>query len=315
MPNVCVGIDVSKQSLDLATDPAQATRQFSNDAQGHAALIKHLQSLGPIKLIVLEATGGHERTLAATLVAARLPVAVVNPRQVRDFARATGQLAKTDRLDAVVLARFARTINPQLRTLPDENTHVLQEKLARRSQLVQMITAEGDRLKQARSRGVQASIEQVLTLLQQQLQDLDDDLDTLIRQSPAWCEKQELLKGVPGIGDQTARQLIINVPELGQCSRQQIASLVGVAPFNRDSGKMRGQRTIQGGRAHVRATLYMATLVATRFNVVIRRHYQNLLAAGKRKKVALVACMRKLLTMLNAIVREGKPWKNPSTTA
>jgi transposase len=315
MQNVCVGIDVSKQSLDLATDPAQATRQFTNDAQGHAAIVEHLQSLGLIKLIVMEATGGYERTLAAALVAAKLPVVIANPRQVRDFAKATGKLAKTDRIDAMVLAQFARTINPELRTLPDENTRVLQEQLARRGQLVQMITAENNRLKQARSRAVQASIEQVITLLQQQLKDIDRDLDTMIRQSPAWCEKEDLLKGVPGIGDQTARQLIINVPELGRCSRQQIASLVGVAPFNRDSGKMRGQRTIQGGRAHVRATLYMATLVATRFNAVIRRHYQNLLAAGKRKKVALVACMRKLLTILNAILREGKPWKHQSITA
>lgn len=310
MQKVCVGIDVSKQSVDMATEPAALTRQFTNDAHGHAAIVEHLQDLGDVKLIMLEATGGYERALVARLLAARLPVVVANPRQVRDFAKATGKLAKTDRIDARVLAHFARTINPQPRALPDENTRMLQEKLARRGQLVQMLNAENNRLKQARSRDVQASIKQVLTVLEKQIQDVDDDLDTLIRQSAAWREKENLLKGVPGIGDQTARQLIVNVPELCQCSRQQIAALVGVAPFNRDSGKMRGRRTIYGGRAHVRATLYMATLVATRWNPIIRHHYQNLLAVGKRKKVALVACMRKLLTILNAMLREGKPWKH-----
>lgn len=315
MQNVCVGIDVSKQSLDLATDPAHATPPFANDAQGHGAIVQHLKGLGPIKLIVLEATGGYERAIVAALLAAGLPVVVANPRQVRDFAKATGKLAKTDRIDALILARFARTIDPQLRTLPDENARLLQEKLARRGQLVHMITAEGNRLKQARSHAVKASIEKVLAILEQQLRGIDGDLDTMIRQSPAWREKENLLKSTPGIGDQTARQLIINVPELGQCSRQQIAALVGVAPFNRDSGKMRGRRTIYGGRAHVRATLYMATLVATRCNAIIRRHYQNLLDAGKCKKVALVACMRKLLTMLNAMIREGKSWKHQPNPA
>jgi transposase len=308
MPNVCVGIDVSKPSLDLAIDPGHVTHRFANDAQGHAALVEHLRGL-TIKLIVLEATGGYERAIVATLLAAQLPVVVINPRQVRDFARAKGVLAKTDRIDAIVLAQFARTINPELRTLPDENTRVLQEKIARRGQLVNLSTAESNRLGQAHDQAVKASIQQVITLLKQQLKKLDDDLDQMIRQSPAWCEKKNLLKSVPGVGDQTARQLIINLPELGQCSRQQIAALVGVAPFNRDSGQQRGQRTIHGGRAHVRATLYMATLVATRFNPVIRRHYQNLLAAGKRKKVALIACLRKLLTMLNAILRTNQPWK------
>jgi transposase len=310
MQNVCVGIDVSKLNLDLATGDTHATWQFTNDAQGHRAIIKQLQGVPPVKLIVLEATGGYERTIVAALLAAKFPVVVVNPRQVRDFARATGQLAKTDRIDAMILARFASTINPQLRALPDENTRLLQEKIARRGQLVHMITAEKNRLQQAHSQAVQHSIQQVIALLKQQLKELDDDLDTMIRQSPAWREKEDLLKSVPGVGDQTARQLIINLPELGQCSRQQIAALVGVAPFNRDSGPRRGQRTTCGGRAHVRATLYMATLAATRFNPVIRRHYQNLVDVGKRKKVALVACMRKLLTILNAMLRDGKSWKH-----
>ena len=308
MQNVCVGIDVSKQSLDLATDHTPATRPFANDAQGHDAIVKHLQGLS-VKLIVLEATGGYERTIVAALLAAKLPVVVANPRPVRDFARATGKLAKTDRIDAIILARFARTINPEPRTLPDENARILQEKIARRGQLVNLSTAESNRLRQAHDQAVKASIQQVITLLKQQLKKLDDDLDQMIRQSPAWREKENLLKSVPGVGDQTARQLIINLPELGQCSRQQIAALVGVAPFNRDSGRRRGRRTVYGGRAHVRATLYMATLVATRCNPIIRHHYQNLLAAGKRKKVALIACRRKLLTMLNAMLREGKSWK------
>lgn len=315
MQRVCVGIDVSKQSLDLAADSADAVRTFANDAQGHAAIVEHLKELGDIQRVVLEATGGYERNLVAALLAIELPVVVVNPRQVRDFAKATGRLAKTDRIDARVLACFARAINPPQRSLPDENTRVLQEKLARRGQLVQMLNAENNRLKQAHSHEVRVSIQQVITLFQKQIDEIDKDLDRLIRESPAWCEKENLLKGVPGVGDQTARQLILNVPELGQCSRQEIAALVGVAPFNRDSGIMRGRRVIQGGRAHVRATLYMATLVATRYNPVLRRHYQKLLAAGKQKKVALIACCRKLLTILNAMIREGKPWKHQTQTA
>ncbi|HEX7008652.1 MAG TPA: IS110 family transposase [Phycisphaeraceae bacterium] len=310
MPRVYVGIDVSKQRLDLATYPQGLTRTFANDARGHAALVDHLRGLGDLQRVVLEATGGYERPLAATLLAAELPLVVVNPRQVRDFARATGHLAKTDRIDALVLAHFAAAVNPSPRAVPDANTRLLQEKLARRGQLVQMITAERNRLQQTLSRPVRVSIQRVIAFLQQQVDGIDQDLDALIRQSPAWRQKENLLKGVPGVGDQTARQLILNVPELGRCSRQQIAALVGVAPFNRDSGVKRGRRTIGGGRAHVRATLYMATLVATRWNPVLRRYYQKLLAAGKQKKVALIACCRKLLTILNAMLRDGKPWKH-----
>ena len=314
MNDVCVCVDVSKKSLDLATDPGSFACSQTNDARGHKAIVKQLRGL-TVKLIVLEATGGYERTLVAALLAAELPVAVVNPRQVRDFARATGRLAKTDRIDASVLAQFARKINPPLRVLPDENTRVSQEKIARRGQLVDMITAEGNRLQQAHGELVKASVKQVVAMLRKQLKDLDDDLDQMIRQSPAWRERDELLQSVPGVGDQSARQLIINMPELGQCSRQEIAALVGVAPFNRDSGPRRGQRTTSGGRTEVRSTLYMATLAATRCNPVIRGHYQNLLANGKLRKVALIACLRKLLTMLNAMVREGKPWKHQPTSA
>lgn len=311
---VCVGIDVSKDQLDLATNPGDGTHAFANDPDGHHKLVTHLQTLD-VQSIVLEATGGYERAAVGALLAAELPVIVVNPRQVRDFARAIGKLAKTDRIDAAVLARFARTIDPQRRPLPDENTRLLQEKIARRGQLIHMRTAEQNRLKQAHGHDVKRSIQALIDTLEQQLQTLDDDLDRMIRDSPAWREKENLLKSVPGIGDQTARQLVINLPELGQCTRQQIAALVGVAPFNRDSGAQRGQRAIAGGRANVRAALYMAALVATRHNPVIRRHYQKLLAAGKRKKVALIACLRKLLTMLNAILRDAKPWKHQPQNA
>lgn len=309
MTDSCIGIDVSKDHLDLAQEGSEQVHTFTNDDPGHAAIVEHLRSRS-CKLIVLEATGGYQHTLVAALLAAGLPVAVVNPRQVRDFARASGRLAKTDRIDALVLARFARAIEPPVRPLPDENTRLLQDQIARRGQIVNMITAENNRLGQAHAPRVKRSIEQVLALLRQQLADLEDDLDRMIRQSPAWREKEALLKSVPGVGDQTARQLIINLPELGQCSRGQIAALVGLAPFNHDSGTMRGRRAIRGGRGAVRATLYMATLVATRFNPVIKRHYRKLLAAGKLKKVALVACMRKLLTMLNAMLRESQPWKH-----
>jgi transposase len=314
MNDVCVGIDVSKQNLDLATDPEGAASSWSNDAKGHKAIVKHLRRL-TVKLVVVEATGGYERDVVVALTAAELPVAVVNPRHVRNFARATGRLAKTDRIDASVLAEFARKINPEVRPLPDENARVLQEKIARRGQLVEMITAESNRLQQARNNAVKASIEQVVSVLREQLDELNNDLDQMIRQSIAWREKEDLLKSVPGVGDQSARQLIINLPELGQCSRQEIAALVGVAPFNHDSGKRRGKRAICGGRAQLRATLYMAALSASRHNPVIRRHYQNLLAKGKLKKVALIACLRKLLTMLNAMVREGQPWKHQPISA
>lgn len=305
---IYVGIDVSKAHLDVAFDGSDHTRRFDNDLDGHVALLEQLKPLA-IGRIVLEATGGYERPIVAELSSVKLPVAVINPRQVRDFARAVGQLAKTDAIDAHVLARFAKTVNPETRPVPDRNAVLLQEKLARRRQLVVMITAEGNRLKQARSHAVRQNIKAVLDLLKQQLNDLDDDLDQAIQACPAWRAKNNLLKAVPGIGNQTSRCLIAGLPELGQCSRGQIASLVGVAPLNRDSGLMRGRRTTWGGRASIRRALYMATLVATRYNPVIQQHYQHLLAIGKKKKVALVACMRKLLVILNAMLREQKTWR------
>ena len=301
-----VGIDVSKNRLDIAFDPVDKALEVANDSEGYATLIERLGSLS-IKLIVLEATGGYERAVVIELLAAGLPVVVVNPRQVRDFARATRKLAKTDAIDAGVLAQFGRAVKPKVRSFPDENARVFQEHLARRRQIVQMHTAESNRLAQGHSQGVRQSVQQVLKIIEQQLTDIDHELDQMIRACPAWREKENLLKGVKGIGDQTARCLMAELPELGQCSRQQIAALVGVAPLNRDSGNRRGQRTTWGGRSAVRATLYMATLSASRFNPTIKAFYQRLLAAGKRKKVALVACMRKLLIILNAMLRDRKP--------
>jgi len=308
-PNeVCVGIDVAKAHLDVAFTAAGPVQRFGHDPEGHTALLEHLKPMA-IQRVVLEATGGYERPIVAAMLVAKLPVVVVNPKQVRNFAKAMGQLAKTDKIDAQILARFAADIKPDTRPLPDEKTLDLQEKLARRRQLVQMRTAESNRLKQTFSATVRASVEVMLNTIDRQIKQLDDDLDQAIKDSPAWQAKVDLLKAVPGIGDQTARCLIAQLPELGNCSRQQIAALVGVAPINRDSGAMRGRRTIGGGRASVRCALYMATLVATKHNPKIKAYYQRLVAAGKKKKVALIAAMRKLLVILNAILRNQSTWR------
>jgi transposase len=303
-----VGIDVSKDWLDVHV-LGGATDRCENTPAGIQNLIERLSALA-LDRIVLEATGGYERLAVAELAAARLPVVVVNPRQVRDFAKALGKLAKTDRIDAEVLARFAEAIRPELRPLRDESEQKLRETLTRRSQLSSMRTMELNRLKQAHTQKIRTDVESVLAFLEKRLQALDNDLDQLIKDSPAWQEKSDLLKSVPGIGEQTARTLVAELTELGSASRQQIAALVGVAPMNRDSGALRGKRTTIGGRTSVRNALYMATLVGTRFNSVIRAHYQKLLAAGKPKKVALVACMRKILTILNAMIRKRQSWKN-----
>lgn len=308
MQHVTAGIDVSKQHLDLAFDPTREHQRFTNDAEGCAALIQALRNAS-VTRIIIEATGGYERLIVTELLGAGLPVFVVNPRQVRDFAKAMGQLAKTDRIDAQVLARFGQVASLQPRQMPDENAAALQELLARRRQLVVMRTAESNRLAMANSKRVRRSIEQVVKSLERQLEQIDRDLDKLIKDSPAWREREDLLTSVPGVGKTTARTLVAELPELGKCSRQQIAALVGVAPINRDSGQYRGRRMVWGGRSSVRAVLYMATLTAARCNPVLKAHYQRLLAAGKRKKVALVACMRKLLTMLNAMVRENHHWR------
>jgi transposase len=247
--------------------------------------------------------------VAAALAAAGVPVAVVNPRQVRDFAKATGTLAKTDRIDAEILARFAQAIRPPVRPLPDAQTQELQALTARRRQLVEMITAESNRLHSSRSPAVQTGIRAHVDWLRDQVGDVDQDLDRAVKASPIWHVKDNLLQSVPGVGRVLARTLLTELPELGQLNRKQIAALVGVAPLNRDSGTLRGQRKVWGGRAQVRAVLYMNALVATRHNPVIRRYYQRLLAHGKPKKVALTACMRKLLVILNVIIRDGSPWR------
>jgi transposase len=260
-------------------------------------------------LVVLEATGGLEISLTGAGATAGLPIVVVNPRQVRDFAKATGHLAKTDTLDAQVLAQFAEAVRPTPRALPDVQTQELAARLTRRRQLVEMLVAEKTRRGQASSH-IQKQIQVHLTWLERRLRDLDEELATAIRSSPLWREKDELLQSIPGVGPVVATTVLASLPELGILSRQQIAALVGVAPLNRDSGTIRGKRTIWSGRAHVRATLYMAAIVASRCNPMIRAFYHRLCAAGKAKKVALTACMRKLLTVLNAILRTRRPWQD-----
>ena len=256
---------------------------------------------------MLEATGGYHRAVVAVLAAAALPLVVVNPRQVRDFAKATGQLAKTDALDARAVAHFAEAVRPPPRPLPDAQTAELRALLARRRQLIAMRTAEQNRLENTSAR-LRADIVAHIAWLDQRVATLDDDLDTTLRASPIWRERETLYRSVPGIGPVCARTLVLDLPELGTLSRQRIAALVGVAPFNRDSGTLRGTRTTWGGRGHVRATLYMSTLVAVRYNPVLKTFYQRLCHAGKAKKVALTACMRKLLTILNAMAKHQKPW-------
>lgn len=301
-----VGIDVSKARLDIAMRPMGETESVANDDTGIEALVKRLGEIHPA-LIVLEATGGIERPITRALTSAELPVVVVNPRQVRDFAKATGQLAKTDSIDAEVLARFAEAVRPALRALPDEVTLELRALIARRRQITEMIVAERNRLSKA-SKAVRKRIDVHIRWLEAELGRADKDLDQSIRQSPIWQENQDLLKSVPGIGPVISRTLLAELPELGQLNRKQIAALVGVAPLNRDSGTMRGRRTIWGGRASVRAVLYMAALVASRRNAVIRAFYHRLRKAGKAPKVALVACMRKLLTILNAMIKHKTRW-------
>ena len=301
-----VGIDVAKAQLDVATMPAGETWQAANDAAGIAALVTRLAVLQPTR-IVLEATGRLEQPLAAALAAAGLPVAVVNPRQVRDFARATGRLSKTDRLDAQVLAQFAAVLQPPTRPLPGAEAQALSARLTRRRQVQEMLVAEGNRLATAAAT-VQERIRAHIRWLRQELQDVDRDLDQAIRCSPIWQPKAELLTGIPGVGRVLATTLLAELPELGSLNRKQIAALVGVAPLNRDSGTFRGRRCIWGGRASVRRVLYMAALVGTRHNPVLQAFYERLCAAGKAKKLALVACMRKLLTMVNAMLKEQTTW-------
>jgi len=312
-----IGIDVAKAELVVAVRPSGAPWAVANDAAGVRTLVARLQEERPT-LIVLEATGGYELLAVGALAAAGLPVVVVNPRQVRDFAKATGQLAKTDRVDAAILALFAERVQPAVRPLPDEAAQELDALLARRRQLLEMLQAERNRLGQVFGGGrqpVRKSLKTHITFLERELRIADTELGQMIKQSPAWRAQDDLLQSVPGVGRVVALTLLAELPELGRLSRRQIAKLVGVAPLSRDSGTLRGRRFVQGGRASVRAMLYMAALVATRRNAVIRAFYQRLVAAGKPKKLALVACIRKLLTMLNAMVRSTTRWHDTAAFA
>ena len=310
---IYVGIDVAKARLDIAVRPTEDQWSITHDDKGVSELVSQLEALDPA-MVLLEATGGLEFSLVAVLAAAALPVVVVNPRQVRDFARATGKLAKTDSMDAAVLAHFAEAVRPPVRPLRDADTQILNSLVARRHQVMTMIVAEKNRLGSAAA-AVRPRIEAHIVWLGEELKDLDQGLRRTIRQSPVWREKDDLLRTVPGVGEQLSLTLLAYLPELGSLGRRQIAALVGVAPFNRDSGTLRGKRTVWGGRARVRAALYMATLVATRHNPVIRAFYQRLLDAGKPKKLALTACMRKLLLILNAMVKSGQPWQSTPITS
>ena len=301
-----VGIDVAKLTLDLHLLPSEQSFHYPNDEAGHEALLTQLQSL-PIERIALEATGGYHAPLAATLAQAGLPVAVVNPRQVRDFAKALGQLAKTDGIDARILALFARAVAPDPRPLPDALQQHLAALVMRRRQLIEMRTAEQNRRALAHP-ALRPEIQDHIRWLNKRIDAVDRDIGHTLQHSPLWLEKAQLLNSAKGIADTTSATLVALLPELGQLNRRQISALVGLCPFNRDSGDMRGKRTIFGGRAPVRAALYMATLSAMRYNPAIKVFHQRLIAAGKRPKVAIVACMRKLLTILNAMLRDKQPW-------
>jgi transposase len=301
-----VGIDVSKDHLDIAVRPTSETWSMANDAPGIIEVVQRLAQLHPT-LVVLEATGGLQLPVAAALASAGLPLSMVNPRQVRDFARAIGKLAKTDQLDAQVLAHFAEAVRPTPYPLPDAQTQELTALLTRRHQVVEMLTAEKNRLRTTRE-SVRQRVEDHIRWLEQELADLDDDLERTLRESPLWREKDNLLRSVPGIGRVVSITLLADLPELGTLSRHQIAALVGVAPLSRDSGRFRGKRTVWGGRARVRAALYMAALTATRYNSIIKAFYHRLCGAGKARKVALTACMRKLLIILNSMVKHQQTW-------
>jgi transposase len=302
-----VGIDVAKDTLEVATS-AQEHWECANDAKGHRSLCERLGTVA-LASIVVEATGGYECAVVGALARARLPIVVVNPRQVRQFARALGRLAKTDRIDAEVLVQFAQHARPVIRPLPDEQTEHLGALLTRRQQILEMVQAERNRLEHAIG-PIRTDIRQTIAFLVKRLKQVDRDLDGQLRQSPVWREKEKLLKAIPGVGRQMLFTLLATLPELGRTPRKQLAALVGVAPYNCDSGTLRGHRHCWGGRAQTRRVLYMAALTASRCNPQIRPYYERLLAAGKPKKVALVACMHKLLLIMNAMIRDNTPW-NP----
>ena len=301
-----VGIDVSKMTLDVMILGGGEYCTFSNDRKGIRELRKRMDSLRP-RLIVMEATGGFERELAIELVLAGLAVAVVNPRQVRDFAKAMGRLAKTDKVDAGTIALFAERVRPEPRGVPEKEVRELDALMTRRGQLVEMVTAEKNRMAMAPP-AMRPSIREHVLWMERQLKDIEGELDQVIAESPIWRAREDLLTSMPGIGSVVAKTLIARLPELGYVSAKRSAALVGVAPFARDSGTWKGKRAIWGGRADVRAMLYMATLSAIRCNPVIRAHYDQLVARGKLAKVAMVACMRRILTILDAMLRKSQPW-------
>ena len=302
-----VGIDISKANLDIGIHPNGEAWRETNTAEGIELVVKKVKPMRP-SLIVVEATGGYEAEIATALALAGLAVAVVNPRQIRDFARSTGKLAKTDRLDASVLARFAQAVRPEARYLPDPQARELQALVNRRKQLIEMLVSEKNRLSTAHAR-IKPSIQKVIDFLTQELDQLNRDIHDKIRQSDVWREKDDLLQSVPGVGKVLSTVLLADLPELGQLNRKQIAALAGLAPYNCDSGLMKGKRAIWGGRAPVRNALYMAALSASRCNPVICRFYERLTKEGKVFKVAITACMRKLLTILNAMIRSMETWQ------
>ena len=307
MKKVFIGIDIAKDTIDISVLPSGESWTVGTTPTELPETVDRLAALKPTN-IVMEATGGYETRLAASLATAGLPVAVINPRQVRDFARALGILAKTDAIDAHVLALFAEKVQPECRPLPTDDEHALKELLTRRRQLVDMRTAESNRLQQIVSKQVHDSITTLIESVNHELDVIEREIDNRIKASPVWRAKDKLLQSVPGIGKTTASMLIVALPELGHLNRRQIASLAGLAPMNRDSGTFRGRRMITGGRALIRAGLYMPILSAVRYNPKIKPFYDRLIAAGKLEKVAITACMRKLLTMLNAIARKNEPW-------
>jgi transposase len=301
-----VGIDVAKDSMEVTEHESQEKWSFNNDEAGIAKLVARMKKLGP-SLIVLEATGGYEVTIAAELHSQGFPVAVINPRHVRDFARSVGILAKTDTLDAKVIARYAATVRPEPRALPTEEARQLGVIMMRRRQIVAMRTAEKNRLHQA-DEAVKERIKAHITWLEQELDDINKELKQMIESNPEWKEKSDIIQSVPGVGQNLAMTILSDFPELGQLNRKQAAALSGVAPFNRDSGIMRGKRSIWGGRGVVRTAVYMSIVSAIRFNPQIKTFYQRLVNAGKLRKVAMVACMRKLLCILNVMLRNHTAW-------
>jgi len=305
--DVFVGIDVSKAQLDVGVRPSMERFSETNDETGWQRLAKQLVAVNPER-VILEASGGYEVAVAAVLGAAGLPVAVVNPRQVRDFAKSTGTLAKTDRIDADILAWFGEALRPELRALKDEQTQALEALMNRRRQLSDMLSAETNRLAMA-SRNVRRDIKEHIKWLQRRLKDTDNGLNVAVKQSPMWRVRDDLLQSVPGVGRVTSFRMLASVPELGQLSAKKVSALVGLAPFNRDSGTLRGRRCVWGGREQVRCVLYMATLTATRCNPVIGAFYRRLMASGKPHKVAMTACMRKMLVIMNAMMRDQVPWR------